>query len=99
MFKKLLISVSLALLCVGCDSAAKKQQAVNAQQAATLAELKKLGQSMHNSQAKESASAGAATDVPPVSDDFNSEDASGSLSAADNSEAIDGSVASPVPAE
>ncbi len=68
MFKIVQISMLSGLLCVGCDSAAKQQQAEDARRAATAAELKQLGQSMHESQNKESSPDGAANDAPQRSD-------------------------------
>lgn len=54
MFKKVQILILSGLLCVGCDFARKQQQTEDARRDATAAELKKLGQSMHESQNKDS---------------------------------------------
>ena len=57
------ISLLLALFCFGCDSAARQQQAEHARRAATAAELKRLGQSMHDQQNKQSSPDGASVDI------------------------------------
>ena len=98
MFKKVQISILFGLLCVGCDSAAKQQQAREARKDAAAAELKQLGQSMHESHNKESSPAGAANDAPQDSDD-SKHNQSVRPSTADSSNAVEGSVNSPSPTE
>ncbi|GEM_PF-2519484 len=48
MLKFSLICVSLSLLCLGCDNAAKQQQANQAQQTAVANDLRAIGEDMHN---------------------------------------------------
>jgi len=40
--------MALAVSCIGCDTAAKQQQAEDARKAATAAQLKQAGEDMHN---------------------------------------------------
>ena len=48
MRKPLLPCIILAISCIGCDTAAKQQQAENARKAATAAQLEQAGEAMHN---------------------------------------------------
>ncbi len=96
MFKQAQISILFGLLCVGCDTAAKQQQAEDARRAATVAELKQLGQAMHESQNKESSPTGTANDAPKDSDE-SKDNQSVMPSAAESSNAAEGSVDSPSP--
>lgn len=64
MLKMVQTSILLVLLCVGCDTAARQQQAEDARRAATVAELQQLGEAMHEKQNKESSGAGAQNDAP-----------------------------------
>lgn len=43
-----LMCMLIALLCAGCDTAAKQQQAEQARRAATVEKLKQLGEDLHN---------------------------------------------------
>jgi hypothetical protein len=98
MFKKSQILILFVLLCLGCDIAAKQQQAESARRDAKAAELKQLGESMHNSENTDSSAAGAANDAPQASDDSKDH---GSLppSTADSSNATEDNVDSPAPKE
>lgn len=70
MFKKLQISALFVLMCVGCDFAAKQQQAENARRDAIAAELKQLGQSMHEKQNDRSSPVDAANNALKGSNDL-----------------------------
>lgn len=48
MLKLLFLCMALAVSCIGCDTAAKQQQAEDARKAATAAQLKQAGEDMHN---------------------------------------------------
>ena len=98
MFKQAHISILFGLLCVGCDTAAKQQQAEVARRAATVAQLRQLGQAMHESQNKESSPSGAANDAPKDSGD-SMDNQSVTPSAPESSNAAEGSVDSPSPKE
>jgi len=69
MLNKLQSSIMFMLLCVGCDTAAKQQQAEDARRAATEAEFKQLGKAMHDQQNKELSPDGAKNDAPQSSDE------------------------------
>ena len=94
MFKKAQILILFGVLCVGCDTAAKQQQAEDARRAASVAELKQLGQSMHESQNKESSPAGPTNHTPQGSNE-SQDHKSVPPSTAKSSNAVDGSVDSP----
>ena len=94
MFKKAQIAMLFGLLCLGCDTAARQQQAEDARRVATVAELKQLGQSMHESQNKESSPAGPPNDAPQGSNE-SQDHKSVPPSTAKSSNAVDGSVDSP----
>ena len=98
MFKKCQMFILFVLLCVGCDFAAKQQQAENARRDAKAAELKQLGESMHDSQNKDSSAAEAANDAPQAPDDSKDHE-SVPPSTADSSNATEESVDSPGPKE
>lgn len=51
--------ILIVLLCAGCDTAAKQQQAEEARRAATVEKLKQMGEDMHND-----ADADSLTDEP-----------------------------------
>lgn len=44
------ITILYGLMCVGCDSAAKQQQAEDERRAAAVANLKQLGEALHENQ-------------------------------------------------
>ena len=69
MFKRVQISILFGLLCVGCDSAAKQQQAEDARRAATATELKQHGESMHEKQKDRASPAAAPNDGPQGSNE------------------------------
>lgn len=64
MFKLAQLLILSGVLCVGCDTAAKQQQAEEERRAATVLQLKMRGQAMHDSQTKEPSPSDAANDAP-----------------------------------
>jgi uncharacterized protein YceK len=53
MLKTFRICVVILLFCSGCDTAAKQQQAEQARAAAAAANLKQIGEDMHNKRSDE----------------------------------------------
>lgn len=98
MLEKFQASILFVLLCVGCDSAAKQQQAEDARRAATVDELKQIGKAMHEEHNKESSPAAAPNDVSRSSNDSGNHE-SVKQSTANSSNAVDGSVNSPAAPE
>lgn len=48
MLKLLLLCMIIAISCIGCDTAARQQQAEDARKAATAAQLKQAGEDMQS---------------------------------------------------
>lgn len=92
---KVLVLILFVPLCIGCDIAAKQQQAKDARRAAAVAELKQLGEAMHEQQNKESSPAGTANDATQGLDESKQHE-SVPESAASSPGAVDGSPNSPV---
>ena len=98
MFKKVRISILFGLLCVGCDVAGKQQQAEDARRDATAAELRELGEAMHESQNKDSSPAAAPNDAQQGTHDSKGHE-SVPPTTVNSSNAIEGRVTSPGPTE
>ena len=61
-------SLLVVLLCIGCDTAAKQQRAEDVRRSQTQAELKQLGETMQNTQSRESPPAVAPDSQTPDPD-------------------------------
>lgn len=64
MFQRLGICILIALLCVGCDAAAKQQQAEQARRAAIAKKLKQMGEEMHKTTNTDSLADESVNDSP-----------------------------------
>ena len=95
---KVQVSILFVLLCIGCDMAAKQQQAEETRRAATVAELKQLGEEMHDKRNKESSPAGTPNDATQGPDESTQHE-SVPESTASSPNAVDGSPNSPMPTE